>query len=192
MLQMTRKEQIGALVLAGMLVLGLVIRFALTPKTPGEFVIEAPEESAGELEVNEVHEIMVHVAGAVQNPGVYTLSDGARIYEALEAAGGVLPDGDAHALNLAEPLYDGRRINVPFAEDVETPTGGVAESGKVNINTATAAELEALPGIGPAKAAAISSYREENGPFRSVEDLVQVSGIGVKTVESLKEHITLY
>ncbi|MCW3489293.1 ComEA family DNA-binding protein [Dethiobacter alkaliphilus] len=192
MLQMTRKEQIGALVLAGMLVLGLVIRFALTPKTPGEFVIEAPEESAGELEVNEVHEIMVHVAGAVQNPGVYTLTDGARIYEALEAAGGVLPDGDAHALNLAEPLYDGRRINVPFAGDVETPTGGVAENGKVNINTATAAELEALPGIGPAKAAAISRYREENGPFRSVEDLVQVSGIGAKTVESLKEHITLY
>ena len=195
MLNMTRKEQIGALVLAGLLVFGLVIRFALTPKNPGELVIEASVGNAGETAENNDNvtvEIMVHVAGAVRSPGVYTLADGARIYEALEAAGGALSDADAHALNLAEPLYDGRRINVPFASEEGSPADTVEESGKVNINTATVAQLETLPGIGPSKAAAIFSFRQENGPFRAVDDLAQVSGIGPKTVESLTEHITLY
>ena len=196
MLNMTRREQIGALVLASLLVVGLVMRFALTPKTPDGFVIESPVENAGEVEESEdkAEEIMVHVAGAVQNPGVYTLREGARIYEALEAAGGALAEADAHALNLAEPLYDGRRINVPFISEggEGNPSDAGDERSQVNINTATAAQLETLPGIGPAKASAIVHFREDNGPFTAEDDLAQVSGIGPKTVEALMEHITLY
>lgn len=191
MLQMTRREQIGAIVLAGLLICGLVIRFTLAPKAAAPLIIEPPPEQT-EPEDALPQTIMVHVAGAVASPGVYQLPEGARVHEALEAAGGALPDGDPHALNLAEPLYDGRRITVPLAGAAEFSGGTEIDSQKVNINTATAAELESLPGIGPAKAAAIIRYRENNGPFRNAEDLAQVSGIGAATVEALRDHITLY
>jgi competence protein ComEA len=191
MLQMTRREQIGALVLAVLLVAGLFIRFALAPKPVGPVTIDPPNGNTIE-EMEQTMTIVVHVAGAVNRPGVYTLPDGARVHDALKAAGGVLAEADPHALNLAEPLYDGRRVTVPLAEETEQQTGGATESDKVNINTATAVALEALPGIGPAKAAAILSHREKNGPFRTVEDLAQVPGIGAKTVDTLKDYITLY
>jgi competence protein ComEA len=191
MLQMTRREQLGALILAALLIIGLVLRFIMAPKPMEPLAIEPPTTNPTE-ETREPVTIVIHVAGAVVRPGVYTLPEGARVYEALDAAGGVLEEADPHVLNLAEPLYDGRRISVPsMAETKDQPAGG-AERRKVNINTATATEFETLPGIGPAKAAAIISYREANGPFRTIDDLVQVSGIGPQTVEGLKEHITLY
>lgn len=189
MIQMTRKEQLGAIVLAGMLIMGLALRIVLTPK-PAPLITEPPREEAAEKELKK-KEIMVHVAGAVRAPGVYTLREGARVFEALEAAGGALAEADAHALNLAEPLFDGRRLHVPYAGESLADTSG-ASGKKVNINTALADELVTLPGIGPAKAAAIVSFREKNGPFGTLEDLAQVSGIGPKTVETLKDHITLY
>jgi competence protein ComEA len=189
MLQMTRRELTGALLLAALLAVGVLLRVLSAPGAPAPLVIEPPPEAAGEEERIPAS-IVIHVAGAVAQPGVYTLPEGARVHEAVAAAGGVLPEADPHALNLAEPLYDGRRIHVPLAGD----GGGesVRESGAVNINTATAAQLETLPGIGPAKAAAIISYREKNGPFRSLDDLTEVAGIGAKTVEGLKDYITLY
>lgn len=190
MIQMTRREQVGALVLAAMLVSGLAIRVLLAPTPPDPVVILAPDSQEGEAAA-EPKEILVHVAGAVARPGVYRLSEGARVFEALEAAGGALPQAEPHALNLAEPLYDGRRVRVPLAGEVD---GGAAvmEAKKVNVNTAAAGELESLPGIGPAKAAAIVKHREQRGPFRAEDDLAAVPGIGQKTVENLKEYITLY
>lgn len=190
MVNFSRREQLGALLLAGLLIVGLLLRFVFIPKPVNDVVVINPVQTEQEQKEEQEKVILVHVAGAVHRPGVYTLREGARVFEAIEAAGGCLPEGEPHALNLAEPLYDGRRITVPVAG--ESPGERSSESGKININTATASELEKLPGIGPAKAAAIVSFRDSNGPFLAVDDLAGVPGIGLKTVESLKEYITLY
>lgn len=146
--------------------------------------------------------IFVHVCGAVQNPGVYKLLPGARLYEALAEAGGVREDGAAEALNQARELIDGERIYVPTSEEVkqgfvgeeavETGSSASVESGgKVNINTASKDELVTLPGIGETKAESIISYRETNGAFQSVEDLMQVEGIKEGTFNKIKDRITV-
>lgn len=191
MIEFTRREQVGAIVLAGLLVVGIIMRFTMLPKPP-EIVIEKPVQKDMQEAETEPKSILVHVAGAVARPGVYSLQEGARVLDAVEAAGGSLDEGDPHALNLAEPLYDGRRITVPLAGEGVGSGNVNPESGKININTATAAELEKLPGIGPAKAAAIAGHREKNGPFASEDDLANVPGIGPKTVDNLREYITLY
>ena len=130
---------------------------------------------------------LLHVAGAVCS-GVYTLPAGSSLF-GTEAAGGVLPEADQHALNLAEPLLDGRRITVPFQGEQKE---NAAENGKININTATAAELQQLPGIGPAKAAAIIAEREKNGPFQTIDELTRVSGIGPNTLNVIRDYVSLY
>ncbi|MBS4030142.1 MAG: ComEA family DNA-binding protein [Clostridiales bacterium] len=191
MLRISRREEVGALILAALLAVGLLFKYVILPQPAPEVVIERAEEmQAGVNEV--VAEIVVHVSGAVRHPGVYRLKDGARVVDAVDAAGGIVPEGNADAINLAEPLYDGRKVTVPFIKQTETGNTGDTVDSRVNINEATAAQLETLPGIGPAKAAAIISYREANGPFRSVDDLAAVGGIGAKTVDALKELITLY
>ena len=186
MLQLTRREQLGAIILVVLLLLGLLIRNLLLPK-PAVEVITPPETPAEEEQTEQ--EIVVHVAGAVHAPGVYTLPAGSRVYTALEAAGGVLPEADQHALNLAEPLLDGRRITVPFQGEQKE---NAAENGNININTATAAELQQLPGIGPAKAAAIIAEREKNGPFQTIDELTRVSGIGPNTLNVIRDYLSLY
>lgn len=196
MLDLTRREQIGALVLAGLLVTGLLLRFVLLPRPAEVLQIEnAAQAENEETERKEEYEqkvttIIVHVAGEVNRPGVYVLPEGARVHDALQAAGGAGELGDPHALNLAEPLQDGRRVYVPKVGE-EINEAAQPDDGRININTASAGELEELPGIGPAKAAAIVSYREKNGPFRTAEDLVNVPGIGPKTLENMRESITL-
>lgn len=198
MFTFTRRELLGALLLAGLLVAGLLLRYVLLPDRGTEIVRERQNEAQapGEAAPAEQKSIIVHVAGAVKVPGVYTLPEGSRLFEAVEAAGGALPDADMHALNLAEPLFDGRKVTVPAVAGqgpgVQTAPPSQPADGRVNINTATAAELEKLPGIGPAKAQAIVRDREQNGLFRRVEDLARVSGIGPKTVENLREHATVY
>lgn len=190
MVNFSRREQLGALLLAGLLIVGLLLRFVLIPKPASEVVVINPALTEQEQEEDQKKVILIHVTGAVHRPGVYTLREGDRVFAAIEAAGGCLPEGDPHALNLAEPLYDGRRITVPVVG--ESLAGGSTASNKININIATATELEKLPGIGFAKAAAIVSFRDNNGPFLTVDELAGVPGIGLKTVESLKAHITLY
>lgn len=141
--------------------------------------------------------LKVHVSGAVARPGVYELAAGARVEEALRMAG-PLPEAEVHALNLAASLADGQKIVVPKkGEAVETPTwgspaGGAVARGKININSASAAELETLPGIGPTLAQRIVTYREEHGPFRSVEDIKNVPGIGEGRFGQIKDLITVY
>jgi competence protein ComEA len=137
--------------------------------------------------------LVVDVKGAIRSPGVYELEGGTRIVDAIEIAGGFRDDADQLKLNLAQLLHDEMLIYVPIEGEGGTNDfifHGVGESdGKISINQATVTDLEQLPGIGPAKAAAIITYRDENGPFKGVDDLLQVSGIGPKSIEKLQEYI---
>lgn len=134
-------------------------------------------------------DIFVHVSGYVHNPGVYKLASDSRVTDAITAAGGALEEADIHRLNLAAFVIDGQKINVPRATTESTPQGGI-ENGLVNINTADQKTLETLTGIGPVRAASIIEYRETKGGFSSIEEIMNVSGIGEGIFESLREQIT--
>ncbi|GIU92288.1 MAG: competence protein ComEA [Acidimicrobiia bacterium] len=135
--------------------------------------------------------LVVHVAGWVANPGVVTLEPGSRVAEAVAAAGGALPGARLDDLNLAEPVVDGVRVYVPGPDDEGAGGGGETSDGRIAVNRATAEELERLPGVGPVLASRIVSHREENGPFRTPEDLLAVPGIGERTLENLRSHIVV-
>lgn len=140
--------------------------------------------------------LQVHVTGAVARPGVYALPPGSRVQDALQAAGGPTEDADLERLNLARRLQDGEQVRVPRRSTPQPPAlAGTAtpaaspEALKININTATAQELEALPGIGPTLAQRIVAYREANGPFTSIEQLLEVKGIGPVLLEKIRPYI---
>ena len=152
--------------------------------------------------------VVVYVAGAVATAGVYTLPDASRVLDALSAAGGVAAGADPDALNLAALVRDGDRIYVPrVGQPVPTvvgPQGGkssgsggggdagaVTAKGPVDLNRATVDDLDALPGVGPATAAAIVAYRDEHGPFSSVDGLLAVRGIGSAKLDALRSLVTV-
>ena len=141
------------------------------------------EEGGGERDGGEV---VIYVAGAVANPGVYGLPAGSRVADALKAAGGLLGEADPGQLNLAEKVRDGQKVHVPRMGET-APSGAGGNGGSlVNINTADARQLEQLPGIGPKLAQSIIEYREKKGGFRSVEELRGVKGIGPSKLEEIK------
>jgi competence protein ComEA len=146
--------------------------------------------------------IVVHVAGEVKNPGVYTLPSGARMIDAVTAAGGATARADLEVINLATPLIDSSQIYVPakgvaahpaFARPqpgingVVSSSNSASESGLVNINRASVTELDSLPGVGPSTAQAIVEYRVAHGPFASPEDLLNVKGIGPAKFEAMRK-----
>ena len=139
--------------------------------------------------------ILVDVAGWVRRPGVYEFDEGARVIDAIDAAGGARSGALLESLNLAAPLADGIQILVPReGETVPPPASGGAVAGVaglINVNTATPTELEELPGVGEVIAQAIVDYRTENGPFASVDQLLDVSGIGDATLENIRELVTV-
>ena len=157
---------------------------------PSGALVAAPTASASPATV-----ILVDVAGWVRRPGVYEFAEGARVIDAIDAAGGARPGAVLSSLNLAAPLVDGTQVLVPkesqSAPTTETGTGTSGATGLVNVNSATNAELETLPGIGEVIAQAIVDHRTENGPFTSVEQLVDVSGIGDATLENIRELVTV-
>jgi competence protein ComEA len=157
---------------------------------PSEALVAAPTASASPATV-----ILVDVAGWVRRPGVYEFAEGARVIDAIDAAGGARPGAVLSSLNLAAPLVDGAQVLVPkesqSAPTTETGTETSGATGLVNVNNATNAELETLPGIGEVIAQAIVDHRTENGPFTSVEQLVDVSGIGDATLENIRELVTV-
>lgn len=137
----------------------------------------------------------VHVVGAVENPGVYSLEEGKRINDAVQLAG-VSPQADLTLINLAAPLEDGRQIYVPKKGETAPPAAlpyrsETAVTGPININTASSAVLDQLPGIGPALAGRIIDYRKKNGPFQTVEEITKVSGIGPALLAKIKDRITV-
>lgn len=174
---------------------------------------EEPEEVSSEETMTEEvtkekqpeAKICIFVCGAVKNPGVYYLSANARVYEAIEAAGGFSEEADTSWLNQAETLKDGDKIRIYSKEETQKmQEEGIKEetneeikeeaskekSGKVNLNTASLEELQTVPGIGAAKAAAIIEYRETQGKFNSTQDIQSVPGIKGKTFEKIQPYIT--
>jgi competence protein ComEA len=138
--------------------------------------------------------LRVYVSGAVRQPDVYSLVPNSIVKDALLAAGGAASDADLDAINLALPVADGQHIYIPHLgeEDppVRAPASIPASPEKVNINLADAATLESLPGIGPSLAQRILAYRQANGRFAQIEEIMEVSGIGPATFEQIRELIT--
>lgn len=138
--------------------------------------------------------ILVHVAGKVKKPDVYPLLQGSRVADAIKAAGGAKKGVDLSDINLARILIDGEQIYVGYvaAVDRSTPKNSVKKyTGIININRATKAELDSLVGIGPVIAGKIVTYRNQNGSFMAIDDLLKVSGIGAKTLERIRPRLTL-
>jgi competence protein ComEA len=142
--------------------------------------------------------VLVHVAGAVAYPGVHELVAGARVVDAMVAAGGALPGADPDALNLAAVVTDGARVYVPRVGEAVPATapaapnaGTAAPAGPVDLNRAGVGELDALPGIGPTTAAAIVAHRDRSGPFGSIDDLLDVRGIGPAKLDAIRALVTV-
>ena len=168
----------------------------------------APTEPSTPAEQSPPAEVVVHVSGAVKQAGVYRLAPASRVADAIEQAGGATENADLDALNLAEPLQDGQKIHVPRKGEVSAPAvASVAPSRSprsapqaaatattqfpINLNTATADQLEAIPGIGPVLAQRIIEYRQTRGRFQSVDELLEVRGIGPKRLESMRPYVVV-
>jgi competence protein ComEA len=150
--------------------------------------------STGEVEFDGTGEdVVVHVAGAVRDPGVYRLPGGSRVTDAIERAGGVAPGGLGDAINLAAPLADGLKITIPARSQapvgVPGGTGLEADDGPISLGSATVEELDTIEGIGPVTAAAILAFRDERGGVASVDELDEISGIGPATMEALRARL---
>lgn len=156
--------------------------------------LEIPEEAEEEIikETERDQSIMVDIKGAVQNPGVYEVQANMRVHDVVQLAGGLTENADVFSINFAERVYDEMTIIVmEKGQEIASNSGGNGTSPKVKVNHATKEELMTLPNIGPSKADAIIQYREENGMFQKPEDLMEVSGIGEKTFEQLKDFIQI-
>jgi competence protein ComEA len=192
------RSEIALIVLLGIAVVGaglvVIVRSSDPPAPPVERVAATPEPEASPSPAGQV---VVHVSGQVTTPGVYELPVGSRVQDAIGAAGGALGEADANALNLAAVLADGQKITVPKPGEAvpEAGDGTSADPGgtpaKVNLNHATQAQLEELPGVGPVLAQRILTHRQTKGRFTSPRQLLEVSGFGPKKYESVKDQITV-
>jgi competence protein ComEA len=196
----THRGYVILLVVLGLVVGGVIGYF--TPRARKDSVpitVSTPLPTPTPRPTSTPHPLRVYVSGAVQNPAVYQLAAGSIVRDAVEAAGGPLSDADLTRLNLALELRDQQQVHVPREGEEAPPpavSGGESEGvgaagGPVNINTAAAEELETLPGIGEVTAQRIIDYREANGPFETIEDIQNVSGIGPKTFEGMRDLITV-
>ena len=162
-----------------------------------------PDPHGGSSPTGTAASLIVQAAGAVTRPGVYRLAGGARVGDLIDAAGGLTPQADPDRINLAAPVADGARVYVLRRGEADPgpPTDGGAGSGPddpadpgatappLDLNTATQAQLDALPGVGPATAAAIVDDRRQHGPFTSVDDLARVRGIGPAKLAALRTRV---
>ncbi len=156
--------------------------------TPTPSVVVASQSVADEenLPAPAAPTVMVHVVGAVESPGVIELPENSRIVDALAKAGGATEDAVLTGINLARVLFDGEQIVVPALGDEPAVASGDAPPGLVSLSRGSGSELETLPRVGPATAARIIAWREANGPFTSVDDVLAVSGIGPATLEGFR------
>jgi competence protein ComEA len=195
---------IWVLVLAGCAVLvavaGGVVYFSSRGGSGPDIALSLPRADTAEADATSTSTtaattLHVHAAGAVTRPGVVAVPAGARVTDVVAAAGGPAPDADLDQVNLAAPVSDGERVYIPRRGETvlsAAPGGGAgagaAADGIVNLNTADQAALETLPGVGPSTAKAILDYRSEHGRFRSVDELLNVRGIGPAKLSQIKPH----
>lgn len=179
----------GKLVLGGALVVlaisvGATIGHLAKAQVPALQPAQVSDESAERFDDAIVR---VHVSGMVMAPGVVDVASNAIVADAIEAAGGLRPGALVDQINLAAPLSAGDQIVVPGPDSGPTDSGGSPGDGVISLNRATAAELEALPGVGPVLAERIVAYRDQNGGFDTVEDLLEVPGIGEAKLASMRD-----
>jgi competence protein ComEA len=190
-----RRIGLGALVLLGLAAaVGAVLVGAVRGGGAASTVpLSAPSTSAAEPVAPAV--VLVHVLGAVARPGLYELAEGDRVVDAVAAAGGFTAEADQAGLNLAQVLADAQQVQVPKVGEPPAPAAGAgpgsAAGGLVDLNSADLAALDTLPRVGPSTAQKILDWRESNGPFTSVDDLLAVSGIGEATLEGLRDLVTV-
>jgi len=191
----SRQERIVFIILSSILVFSTGFLFYKT------WTVSLPNKVSNE---NRPENYIIQIAGEVLKPGVYQVEEGTRLYQLIELAGGVSPQADISSLNLAAPVHDGLRINIPAqnSNQVQLENSQLSFIGQrplseetdsnlvVQINTASLEELKRLPGIGDVIAQRIIEYRKTYGPFQSVEDLINVKGIGTKKLQDIKESIS--
>ena len=201
MFYLSRSEQVAVVVLLALLVAGAgVFAYARGQRSaraaPGPLFVEAPTRD------DQSRALVVHVSGAVRLPGIYQLPVDSRVADALGRAGGTTPDANVDTLDLAAQLDDGARLHVPTRGETAGPEGVQEKAhptvrdraGVISLNTATKEQLESLPGIGPVYAEGILTYREqlrreEGRGFRSVDELLNVPGIGPRRLAGLRDHV---
>ena len=201
------------IILIIILVIALITHYYLYTKNNTEEInnenLEITNNETQE-ESKEEEKIVVHITGAVNKEGIVELQEGARIADAIEKAGGAKENADIKNINLATILEDGMKVHIPTVEETQAnneninvennassqintgtkeATSNTKTQGKININTATQGELDTLPGIGPSTAAKIIEYRKENGKFKNIEEIKEVSGIGDAKYEKIKDLI---
>ncbi|MFB3896330.1 MAG: helix-hairpin-helix domain-containing protein [bacterium] len=220
MFNLTKQEQLIILFLIGILLVGLGVKHYFNRQHNPEIIVPITTATDTSNRNTNQSPIIVHIAGAVNKPGVYHLPAGSRIYDAITTAGDTTFQADVSDLNLAMVIEDGDKIEIPIMQSNPDPKPepiskevhqqsfsppepmsktksipnsrlSAQSSGKININTATVSELDILPGIGPKLAERIILYRQQHGPFKRIDDIVLVSGIGPKRFEQMKNQITV-
>jgi len=184
-----------------LLILVVLIFYYMTSKKEAETIVlnEFYQEN---LEITEdiSSEIIVHITGSIQNPGIVTIPKGSRIIDVISSAGGATSDADFSKINLAYIVSDAQKIYIPSINDDFSETNYISSlpgknvleenlSTKININTASQSELETLPGVGPSTALKIINYRTKNGNFEKIEDIMNIPGIGEAKFKNLKDYI---
>jgi len=190
---LTIRQRLAALVLLILLAVGGILIFIQDSRRGIEFPVAAEEKP-----------VYIHLSGAVQNPGVVKVAPGTRVFDALKQAGGALSEADLDRINLARFVEDGEQLYIPkkgetAAVAVTADSGTKAKrrakttkpqwTGPLDLNTATASQLETVPGIGPALAGRIVEYRKQHGPFKTYEELDRVNGIGKATLEKFRPYL---
>lgn len=163
-----------------------------------ESIEHSGEEKTGDTpeEALIMNQYVVDISGCVKKPGVYQIEEGARLYQLIELAGGLTKEADTEIINQAEVLFDGQKVLIPEKSSADGSAddklpAGITSDGKINLNLADEQTLQEIPGVGPATAEKILTYRENHGRFSKIEDIQNVDGIGAKTFEKIKDMITV-
>ena len=212
MIELNKNQKIILITLLAVILLVIIYYIWKITQESQEELIQISQETEIEQLQEPIEttatEIIVHIAGAVENDGIQKLPENSRVSDAIDAAGGLTSDANTKNVNLAQKIFDGQKIYIPnITEDedeielfeknnsendtIETTNIFSSKNGLVNINTATQTELETLPGIGPSTASKIINYRNTNGKFRTIEDIQNVSGVGVSKYAQIEDKITV-